>query len=183
MEERKAEIGVGLIGAGRMGSIRAHLASQNPAVNFLAIADVDPSKASALAEKTNASLHSADPGAVIHHPQVDVVIVSTPEGEHTDAICEALSLGKDVLVEKPLALSLVDADRILETYAGIAAVRAHVAEDVAEERFEERNQEYLRLLLRIAAVRAFSMPVLWFSGLVAAGMSQGSSNAAAEVGS
>jgi predicted dehydrogenase len=115
MAERKTEIGVGLIGAGRMGSIRAHLASQNPAVNFLAIADADGSKASALADKTEASLHTDDNLAVIHHPQVDVVIVSTPEGEHTDAICEALALGKDVLVEKPLALSLVDADRILET--------------------------------------------------------------------
>ena len=48
MTERKPEIGIGLIGAGRMGSIRAHLATTHPVVNFLAISDADSAKARAL---------------------------------------------------------------------------------------------------------------------------------------
>ncbi len=115
--ERNPEIGIGLIGAGRMGSIRAHLSSSHAVVNFLAISDIDPAKASALAQQTEAAFHTDDNRAVIEHPDVDALIVSTPEGEHTDAICRALELGKPVLVEKPISLSLEDADRILESKA------------------------------------------------------------------
>jgi ATP-binding cassette subfamily B protein len=61
-------------------------------------------------------------------------------------------------------------DRVLETYAGVATIRSHVAEDAAVGRFEERNRGYLSQLLRIAAIRAFSMPVLAFTGAVAAGL-------------
>ncbi len=61
-------------------------------------------------------------------------------------------------------------DRVLETYTGIGTIRAHAVETAAVERFEERNDEYLRLQLRIAALRAFGMPALALSGMVAAGI-------------
>lgn len=57
-------------------------------------------------------------------------------------------------------------DRVLESYAGIGTVRAHAAEPAILARFEERNQAYLDLQLRLSSIRAFSMPVLWLSGLV-----------------
>lgn len=116
MPEQKETVGVGLIGAGRMGSIRAHLAATSPLVDFFAVSDIDPAKAAVVAEQTGAAFHTDDNLAVINHPDVQAVIVSTPEGEHTDAVCAALEAGKSVLVEKPIALSLVDADRILETW-------------------------------------------------------------------
>jgi ATP-binding cassette subfamily B multidrug efflux pump len=59
-------------------------------------------------------------------------------------------------------------DRVLESYTGIGTVRAHAVEAAAIERFEERNGEYLRLQLRITALRSFGMPVLGVSGMVAA---------------
>lgn len=61
-------------------------------------------------------------------------------------------------------------DRILEIYSGIGTVRSHAAEAAAFERFDAKNREYLDLQLRIARVRAFSMPVLGFSGLVGTGI-------------
>lgn len=61
-------------------------------------------------------------------------------------------------------------DRILEIYSGIGTVRSHAAEAAAFERFDERNREYLALQLRVAKIRAFSMPVLGFSGLVGTGI-------------
>jgi predicted dehydrogenase len=117
MAERKPVIGIGLIGAGRMGSIRAHLSSTSPAVNYLAISDIDSAKAEALAQQCEAAYFTDDNRAVIENPNVDALIVSTPEGEHTDSVCRALELGKPVLVEKPISLSLDDADRILESRA------------------------------------------------------------------
>ena len=58
-------------------------------------------------------------------------------------------------------------DRMLESYAGVGTVRAHAAEDALLRRFDERNQPYLELQLRLSSQRAFAMPVLSLSGLVA----------------
>ena len=109
------QLGIAVIGAGRIGTLRARLAAKHPSVVFLAIADQDISKAKALAETCGADFYSADNDEVIARPEVTAVFVSTPEGEHAAPIKKALELGKPVLVEKPLALTLEDADDILAT--------------------------------------------------------------------
>jgi predicted dehydrogenase len=110
-----SELGVAVIGAGRIGTLRARLAAKHPSVRFVAIADADPQRAQALAELTGADYHSRDNDEIISRPEVNAVFVSTPEGEHAAAVRKALELGKAVLVEKPIALSLADADDILAT--------------------------------------------------------------------
>src|SRR5271170_7411518 len=109
------ELGIAVVGSGRIGTLRARLAAKHPAVRFLAVSDKEPANAKALAELAGAHLHSADNDEVIAHPDVNAVFVSTPEGEHAAAVCKALELGKAVLVEKPLALSLNDAEAIINT--------------------------------------------------------------------
>ena len=109
------QLGIAVIGAGRIGTLRARLAAKHPSVEFLAIADQDITKAKALAETCGADFYSADNDEVIARPEVTAVFVSTPEGEHAAPIKKALELGKPVLVEKPLALTLEDADDILAT--------------------------------------------------------------------
>ncbi len=111
------DLGIAVIGSGRIGSLRARLAARHPAVGFLAVSDKDPARAKALAAQAGADFHSADNDAVIARPEVTAVFVSTPEGEHAAPVCKALELGKPVLVEKPLALSLNDAEAILKTLA------------------------------------------------------------------
>src|SRR5262249_58087170 len=86
-----------------------------PSVPCLAVSDKDPARARALAEQAGANVHSGSKDEVSAHPDVTAVFVSTPEREHTDGVCKALELGKAVLVEKPIALSLNDASRILDT--------------------------------------------------------------------
>jgi len=107
------EIGIAVVGAGRIGTLRARLAAKHPSVGFLAISDLDPRRARALAGQTGADFHSGDNDEVISRPEVTAVIVSTPEGEHAAPVRKALELGKPVLVEKPIALALNDADDIL----------------------------------------------------------------------
>lgn len=111
--ERKT-LGLAVIGSGRIGGLRAQLAAGHPAVRFIATADQDAKKAAALAQKVGAAQHSTDNDAIIAHPEVNAVIVSTSEGEHLAPILKALELGKPVLVEKPIALSLADADRVIQ---------------------------------------------------------------------
>jgi predicted dehydrogenase len=109
------ELGVAVIGSGRIGTLRARLAAKHPAVRFVAVSDKDLAAAKKLADLSGAHLHSTDNDEIIAHPDVNAVFVSTPEGEHAAAVCKALELGKAVLVEKPLALSLNDAEAIVNT--------------------------------------------------------------------
>ncbi|MPZ42348.1 MAG: hypothetical protein GEV05_02910 [Betaproteobacteria bacterium] len=109
------ELGVAVIGAGRIGTLRARLAAKHPSVRFIAISDADPERARNLAQQTGAAYHCADNDEAIARPEVNAVFVSTPEGQHAPAVRKALELGKAVLVEKPIALSLADADDILGT--------------------------------------------------------------------
>ncbi|HBK78584.1 MAG TPA: hypothetical protein DDZ83_02680 [Nitrospinae bacterium] len=111
---RHKQLGIAVIGSGRIGTLRATMARAHPAVNFLAISDQDAAKASALAEKTGADLHSGDNLELISRPEVDAVIVSTSEHEHMVPVIQALERGKPVLVEKPIALRLEDAGRMLD---------------------------------------------------------------------
>ncbi len=106
-------IGLAIIGSGRIGSLRARLASGHPGVRYIGVSDQDPENARALAGKVGAQFHTADNDALIAQPEVTAVIVSTSEGEHVEPIIKAIELGKQVLVEKPLALTLADADRLI----------------------------------------------------------------------
>jgi predicted dehydrogenase len=110
-----------IIGAGRIGTLRGQLAAQHPAVRFIAVSDQKPEKAAGLAKKVGAQFHSGDNAEIIARPEVNAVIVSTSEGEHMAPVLKAIELGKPVLVEKPIALSLADAD------AMVAAIEKHGA--------------------------------------------------------
>jgi predicted dehydrogenase len=112
---KRSELGIAVVGAGRIGTLRARLAAKHPCVKFIAVSDRDPQRAKALAELAGADFHSGDNFEVIERPEVDAVFVSTPEGEHSAPVRRALELGKPVLCEKPIALTLKDADDMLET--------------------------------------------------------------------
>lgn len=109
----KNELGIAVVGAGRIGTLRANLAAKHPAVRFLAVSDRDAEQAARLAKSIGADCCSSDNDEIIARREVSAVIVSTPEGEHVAPVCKALELGKPVLVEKPLALTLSDADAII----------------------------------------------------------------------
>jgi predicted dehydrogenase len=97
-------IGVGVVGAGRIGTHRAKLAADHPAVGYLRIADTAEAAADRLGRVTDADAVGTDPIALIADPRVDAVVVSTPEDAHHEAVMGAIEAGKAVLVEKPLAL-------------------------------------------------------------------------------
>ncbi|MBI3043064.1 MAG: Gfo/Idh/MocA family oxidoreductase [Betaproteobacteria bacterium] len=131
--ERK-DLGIAVVGAGRIGGLRARLAAEHPAVRYLAISDADPARARALAEKTGAQFHSGDNAAIIARPEVNAVIISSSEGAHVESLVQAIEVGKPVLVEKPIALNLADADRVIR-----AAERAGTSVRVGySRRYKER---------------------------------------------
>lgn len=107
------EIGLGVIGSGRIGTLRSRLAVDHPSVSFLAVADQDEGKAQELATTVGADIWSTDPHEIIAHPDVNAVVVSTSEGEHAELVLAALATGKPVLVEKPIALTVEEADQMV----------------------------------------------------------------------
>jgi predicted dehydrogenase len=114
---RAREIGLGIVGSGRIGTLRARLAAGHAAVAGIAVSDLDPHNADKLAALVGGRSHGADNLAVIDDPAVTAVIVATSEGEHLAPLLAAIERGKPVLVEKPIALTLREADRVLDALA------------------------------------------------------------------
>jgi len=117
MVMQRQELGIAVIGSGRIGTLRATLAAAHPAVRFIAVSDADPARAKALAEKTGAQFHTGNNLEAMSRPEVNAVVVSTIEVEHTEAVLQALALGKPTLVEKPIAVDLATADRMIAAAA------------------------------------------------------------------
>ena len=66
---KQTNIGIGVIGAGRIGTLRARLAAKHPAVSYLAISDRDPARARALAAEAGADRHGGSNEEVIDAPR------------------------------------------------------------------------------------------------------------------
>jgi predicted dehydrogenase len=129
-------IGLGVIGSGRIGTLRARLASGHAAVANIVVSDLDPANAAKLAALVGGRSHGSDNLAVIDDPDVAAVIVSTSEGEHMAPMLAAIERGKPVLVEKPIALTVREADQVLE---GVAKHGGNVRVGYSR-RYKERYQ-------------------------------------------
>ena len=79
-------------------------------VDVTAVYDSDPAKRRLAAERLDLSPDLPDDVAVCRHPDVDVVLVLTSMTEHGRLARAALEAGKHVLVEKPVATSLAEAE-------------------------------------------------------------------------
>jgi predicted dehydrogenase len=78
-----------------------------------AVYDADPAKCRAAAERLDLPGDLPEDVAVCRHPDVDVVLVLTSMTEHGRLALAALEAGKHVLVEKPVATSLAEAEAVL----------------------------------------------------------------------
>lgn len=125
MTRSRRNIGLGVIGTGRIGIQRARLAAQHPSVEFIAVMDSDQARAAAVGDELDADLVAATTEELVTDDRVDAVIVSTAEPCHTEPALGAIQAGKPVLIEKPLALTLEDAGRIIAA-AELASVDARV---------------------------------------------------------
>ena len=105
--------GVAVIGAGRIGTLRAHSCSQIPQVDYLAICDKVPEKLDTLSEAVGADMATTKFEEAITNDRVGAVIISTDEEYHHAPAALAAELGKPVLIEKPFVLDLDEADDIL----------------------------------------------------------------------
>jgi 2-hydroxy-4-carboxymuconate semialdehyde hemiacetal dehydrogenase len=102
-----------LAGTGAMGEIHVKALAQIEGVEVVSVAGRTENGVKEFAAKWNIPFASTTLNACLERPGVDAVILTTPSDQHADQSVLALSLGKHVQVEIPMALNLTDSQRIL----------------------------------------------------------------------
>lgn len=107
-------IKLGLIGAGRIGTFHAEtIVHRIPNATLISIADPAPGAAELLSKRLGVSKSTDDISALINDPDLQGVIIASPARFHTDLVVQACEAGKHVFVEKPMALTIEDANRAI----------------------------------------------------------------------
>ena len=109
-----APMGVGLVGYGLAGrSFHAPFITAVDGLTLRAIATKDPDRrARAVAEHPEADL-VADVDALLGRTDIDLVVVATPNRFHVPIAMAALSSGRHVVVDKPMAMDVGEAERLI----------------------------------------------------------------------
>src|SRR5262249_2616510 len=112
-------IKVGVVGAGVFGREHARVYSEVARAHLAAVCDIDESRGRSVAEHYGATFIAAYREVI---GKVDAVSLAIPTESHQAVACELLNAGVAVLVEKPIARSLDEADRIIEAASSSKAV-------------------------------------------------------------
>jgi predicted dehydrogenase len=107
-------IDVGVIGTGWCGGIRAETCAASPLVNRLHIAELKPERLDEVATQLRPASATAEYLELVGNPDIQAVFISaTPETTHYPMARDALQAGKHVFLEKPIALTLDEADDLI----------------------------------------------------------------------
>ncbi len=104
----------GLIGCGRVAPRHIQSLWELDGAQLVAVADIVETRALRAAKESGAEPYT-DYRRLLERRDLDVVTICTPSGMHAQMAIDALCAGKHVIVEKPMALNLQDADRMIAT--------------------------------------------------------------------
>jgi predicted dehydrogenase len=108
-------IGIGIIGTGGIAHAHAEaIRNLSERARIAAVAETDPARARAFAEKHGVGKIAADHRELLADPAIRMVCICTPNATHPSFCVEALEAGKAVLCEKPIAGSLAELDLIAD---------------------------------------------------------------------
>ncbi len=137
---------IGVIGVGYLGRIHAKIYADMPDVELVGIADINAHTAGEISGQYQCAGYT-DPSALID--QVDAVSIAVPTSAHKEVALPYIEAGKHVLLEKPIASTVTDAQVIVDRAdrAGVALLIGHLerfnagimalADRVSEPRFIE----------------------------------------------
>jgi predicted dehydrogenase len=108
----ESPVRVAVVGVGDFGRNHARLYHQMEDTKLVGVVDAAPERARQVAEEFSTS---ALPDIESLRGKVDAASVAVPTIHHASVGCRLLEMGIDVLVEKPMAASLAEADRLIET--------------------------------------------------------------------
>jgi predicted dehydrogenase len=108
------QVEAAVIGTGWCGGIRSETLARSALVDRLHVCEIRPDRLAEVAKLTNAATATADYQDIIRNPAISVVYVcTTPEQTHFPIARDCLKAGKHVLLEKPIAMELWEADELI----------------------------------------------------------------------
>lgn len=110
-------IGIAVVGYGYWGPNLVRNFSEVEGARVVLGCDRDPERLRRLQARYPAVATTTEFAEVLRHPEVDAVALATPVGTHYEFARRALEHGKHVLVEKPLATRVADAEHLVELAA------------------------------------------------------------------
>jgi predicted dehydrogenase len=108
-----------VVGVGHLGKEHARILASFPDVELVGVADVNAEQARAVAERCN-TVACTDYRTLLDH--VDAAVIAVPTTYHCDVARDFLARGIHLLVEKPLAASLAEADELVDIARHIGAL-------------------------------------------------------------
>ena len=109
------QVEVAVIGTGWCGGIRSETLSRSALVDKLHICEIRPERLAEVKALTNPATATLDYQDIVKNDRIRVVYISTaPEPTHYPIARDCLRAGKHVLLEKPIAMELFQADELIE---------------------------------------------------------------------
>jgi predicted dehydrogenase len=122
-----SRLGIALIGCGGMGRREAQELAAIPQARLVAVCDVMEPAAAGFGREMGVPWET-DHRALLRRPEVDAVIVATPNGLHTAIVVDAAGAGKHVFCEKPFAFTVAECDQMIAAAerSGVRLMVGHV---------------------------------------------------------
>lgn len=107
-------VGFGVIGAGIVGGAwHAQTYARHPRARLVAVCDLNAARAEEVARSCGADAFYTDYRELLARPDIAAVSIATPDFAHRDIAVAAAAAGKHILVEKPLATTVADAETMI----------------------------------------------------------------------
>jgi predicted dehydrogenase len=104
---------IGLIGCGRVSELHMNAYHHIPEANVIAVSDINIDHAKAFAQKHGIKKAFKDYSELLEMKDLDYVDICTPTTTHAPIACDAAKLGHNILLEKPMARSTAECDKII----------------------------------------------------------------------
>ena len=108
------QVEAAVIGTGWCGGIRSETLARSALVDKLHVCEIRPERLAEIQKVTNAATATLDYQEIVRNRRISVVyICTTPEQTHFPIARDCLKAGKHVLLEKPIAMDLWEADELI----------------------------------------------------------------------
>jgi UDP-N-acetyl-2-amino-2-deoxyglucuronate dehydrogenase len=107
-----AKIKFGVVGQGHIGKRHAEMIRRNPEAELIAVCDVVSKEQLGIADMKE-KFYSSVEELLEKHPEIEVINICTPNGLHAKHSLSAIEAGKNIVCEKPMALTKADCESII----------------------------------------------------------------------
>lgn len=114
MESNKKKIRFAVVGCGHIGKRHAEMVVRDPGAELVALCDIRPKEELGI-EAYPVAFFSDVTSLLQSGLDIDVINICVPNGLHAELAIQAIESGHHVVIEKPMALQVQDAERVLQT--------------------------------------------------------------------